>query len=351
MERAANKAARLSQIETLLLSHPEGLLPAEIARRLDVHRSTISRDLADLPKHIYVDDMDGGRWKVDWDAYLVNVRLSLNEAMAVHLATRLLAKWGNRRNHHAGAALRKLGLALKQLAPFISNHLIASAEVMDDEAQHHDPVYLEVLETLTRAWSQKRLVRLWHKHEETGLVFDYRFAPYFIEPYAIGQTTHAIGWREPPQAMRTFKLERIQRIELLDDTYTIPDDFNPRELLAHAWSIWYTEAEPVQVVLKFHPRVARRVQETHWHQNEELIEQPDGYLLWRAWIAEPQEMLPWIRGWGADCEVLEPEVLRDELKAEARRLARMYGWEVHRANPNGQTNDEHRFFDDFFGDV
>jgi len=140
------------------------------------------------------------------------------------------------------------------------------------------------------------------------------FAPYFIEPYAVGQTTHVIGWREPPGAVRTFKVERIQRIELTARSYAIPGDFDPRELLAEAWGIWYTEAEPVEVVLRFHPRVAGRVRETRWHRSEQIEEQPDGSLVWRARVAEPQEMLPWVRGWGADVEVVEPEELRDTLQ-------------------------------------
>jgi len=35
-------------------------------------------------------------------------------------------------------------------------------------------------------------------------------------------------------------------------------------------------------------------------------------------------MVPWIRGWGADVEVVEPEVLREALVKEARRLALVY---------------------------
>jgi CRISPR-associated endonuclease/helicase Cas3 len=155
-------------------------------------------------------------------------------------------------------------------------------------------------------------------------VYEYDFAPYFIEPYAVGQTTHVIGWREPPGAVRTFKLERIQRIELTPQPYTIPEDFDPHEKLADAWGIWYTEAEPVEVVLRFHPRVAHRVQETRWHRNEQTEEQPDGSLIWRAQVAEPQEMLPWIRGWGADVEVLAPGELREALVNETRRLAALY---------------------------
>ena len=322
MERAAGKAERLLQIEALLLEYPDGLSQAEIARRVGVNRSTIYRYLPDLGRFC-VYETDDGRLAIDRDHYLMNVRLTLHESMAVHLAARLMATRTDKQNPHAAGALRKLGLALEKLAPRVAEHLKASAGVMEDQAQRHDPVYLEVLEKLTRAWSDSRVAHLWHRMAD-GRVFDYDFAPYFIEPYAVGQTTHVIGWREPPGALRTFKLERIQRIELTGQTYSIPEDFDPREKLADAWGIWYTEAEPVEVVLRFHPRVAHRVRETQWHRSEQVEEQPDGSLLWRAWVAEPQEMVPWIRGWGADVEVLEPEPLREALVNETRKLAAMY---------------------------
>lgn len=347
MKRAVNKAERLLQIEALLLAHPEGLSQAEIARRIGVHRSTINRYLPDLTERFAIYEEDG-RLFIDRSAYLVKVRFTLHEAMAMHLAARLMATRVDKQNPHAAAVLRKLGLALKRLAPCISKHLQQSADVMDDAARRHDPHFLQVLETLTLAWAEERKVRVWHRHEKTRRVYEYVFAPYFIEPYAIGLTTHVIGWREPPGAVRTFKVERIERAELLRERYTIPDNFDPRELLADAWGIWYTEEEPVEVLLRFHPRVVHRVKETRWHRSEQLEEQPDGSVIWRAQVAEPQEMLPWIRGWGADVEVLAPEELREMMMGEARRIAKVYGWEVHRAAQRYDSDEKHRFFDDFF---
>ncbi len=162
MSRSENKATRLLQLEALLLGHPEGLSQAEIGRRLGVNRSTINRYMPDLPAHVYIDE--DGRWKIDRSAYLINVRLNLHEALAVHLAARLLAACMDRQNPHAATALRKLGVALEGLAPRVSAHLQQSADVMDDAAQRHDPCYLQVLETLTLGWAELRKVRVWHCH-------------------------------------------------------------------------------------------------------------------------------------------------------------------------------------------
>ena len=275
MSRSQKKAERLLQIEALLLAHPEGLTPSELARKLQVNRSTIGRYLPELPKHIYIDNLDSNRWKIDRAGYLVNVRFNLHETLAIHIATRLLA---------------------------------------------------------------------------THTIHQYTFAPYFIEPYAVGQTTHVIGQRTPPGTIRTFKIERIERIEMTTTPFDIPANFNPSHFLANAWGIWYTETEPKQVVLRFSRHVAQRVQETRWHRSQEVAQERDGHLLWRAWVAEPQEMLPWIRGWGADVEIIEPDTLRHKMMGEARQLAQLYGWHTHRGtNTTATTPSLQQTFQDFFG--
>lgn len=325
MSRAQEKAIRLLQIEQLLWAHPEGLTRAEIARRLGVNRSTITKylDTDQLPPGIYEEEDGSKRLKMDKDADLTKASFSLHEVMAIHLATRLLATRTDKQNPHAASALRKLGKALQRLDGNISSHLLRSADMMDEDADFRDPVYLKVLETLTEAWSAGRKVKVQHQMEN-GRIFDYTLAPYFIEPYAVGQTAHVIGWREPPNALRTLKIERIRAAEITRDGYTLPADFDPRGYLRNAWGIWTSDREPVEVVLRFHPRVAMRVRETRWHPSQRLEEQADGALLWRAQVAEPQEMLPWVRGWGADVEVVEPEKLRAVVETEARRLTLLY---------------------------
>lgn len=346
MLRVIVRSGRLRQIESLLLAHPAGLSKAEIARRMGVHRATIGRDIEALSLEVPIVESDDGRLSLNRDDYVTEVRLTIHESLALHLATRLLATRMDRFNPHAAAALRKLGEALRSFSPLVSHHLLMSADVMDSQAQRQDPVYLEVLETLTQAWSQGRKVHVWHRHEG-GRVFEYDLAPYFIEPYAVGRTTHVIGWRVPPGAIRTLKLERIQRIALLaNEGYEIPEDFDPRRMLADAWGIWYSDDEPVEVVLRFHPRVAHRVRETQWHASEQVREETDGSVVWTAHVAEWREMLPWIRGWGENVEAVAPAVLRDTLVGEAKVMAEVYGWHVS----SGRSGDApSTTLADFFG--
>ncbi|MGQ9851037.1 MAG: CRISPR-associated helicase Cas3', partial [Aggregatilineaceae bacterium] len=49
-----------------------------------------------------------------------------------------------------------------------------------------------------------------------------------------------------------------------------------------------------------------------------------GYLLLTLHVADTIDLIPWIRGWGSSCEVLDPPSLRHTIVGEARRLATLY---------------------------
>ena len=319
------KFENLHKLIELLLDHPQGLTKAEIARKLDIHRSTAAE---------YLDSMEGvnapvyeispGRYTIDRDRFEVKISVDMHEALALHLASRLLTTRTDKHNPHAASALRKLGRSLEKLAPLISEHMKRSADVLDADDRRRDPIFMQALETLTRAWSRRRKVRLTHEMED-GSIHSYVFAPYFIEPYAVGHTVHVIGLREPINKIRTFKIERIRTIELLEDSpYEIPATFDPRAQLKDAWGIWFAERAPELVKLHFTRHVAKRVSETVWHHTQNISEQADGSNIWTAQVAEWQEMVPWIRAWGADVEVLEPKELRSALTREAQALAELY---------------------------
>jgi predicted DNA-binding transcriptional regulator YafY len=78
-------------------------------------------------------------------------------------------------------------------------------------------------------------------------------------------------------------------------------------------------------MLRFSPKVTRRVQESVWHPSQTLEIGDDGGCRLRLRVAHPVEMKPFIRGWGPNCEVLAPDWLRAEIAAEMRQAAAVYG--------------------------
>ena len=146
--------------------------------------------------------------------------------------------------------------------------------------------------------------------------------------------------------MRAYKLERIESARITREGYALPPDFPGLDILRNAWSIVLGE-ETVRVALRFSPDVRKRVLETRWHPSQQTSDDPEkpGWLRWQVDVADTLDLLPWIRGWGADCEVLEPKELRETLMGEAKAMAERYGWFVH-SKSSGKAST----LDDFFGD-
>ena len=122
-------------------------------------------------------------------------------------------------------------------------------------------------------------------------------------------------YRKKRRAPRNYRIDRISAVVVLDERFSPPLGASLRKLLGNAWGIW-TSDHPVEVVLRFTPRVAARVISTTWHESQEVRELPDGRVELRLVIAEPTEIRPWILSWGKECEVAAPVSLRDSILAE-----------------------------------
>ncbi|MCL5995410.1 MAG: WYL domain-containing protein, partial [Chloroflexi bacterium] len=171
-------------------------------------------------------------------------------------------------------------------------------------------------------------------------------SPYLIEPSLWSDGAYVIGYSDVTNEVTPFKIERVEHAALTTEPFVIPEAFDEQALLKFAWGIWYGEGEPVTVKLRFAPgEAARRVQESIWHPTQQIEPCDDGGCVWRAEVAEWHEMVPWVRGWGADVEVLEPKALRETLMGEVKVMAERYGWHVY-SHPADQPSST---LDDFFG--
>jgi CRISPR-associated endonuclease/helicase Cas3 len=190
--------------------------------------------------------------------------------------------------------------------------------------QEKDPERIKILEILTQAWVEQYKVRISYQGLKSEGVTNHVISPYFIEPSIWSDSVYVVAHSDTFEKIMPFKIDRVQTAVLSGEPFEVPETFDDQQLLKYAWGIWYGEGEPVPVKLRFSPAVTRRVKESIWHPLEKVTDTEDGGCIWSAEVAEWHEMLPWVRGWGADVEVLEPEGLRNALTREAQALAELY---------------------------
>jgi predicted DNA-binding transcriptional regulator YafY len=311
-----DRTLRLMRELVLFQAVPHGMTSRELAERVGVGQRQAQRDIKALETELEVPFQQiGARWKVLDGYWLSPVSFSLHEAMAMLLSARLMLRFSDRYNGFAAAAYEKVAAVLPEpmKAPVMDAVQVMAGRPPADG-------YMRALAALTTAWAERRQVVVTYTTEDT---FERVLWPLFLEPNATGHGCYLLAWDPKRRSVRSYKLERISGVRLLEERFDPPLGFSVDRHLAHAWGIW-TSRQPVDVVLRFDPVVARRVRETVWHPSQRLEDLPDGGVRLRLLVSEPTEIRHWILGWGRTCTVEAPDSLRESIAEEAAAMAEAY---------------------------
>jgi CRISPR-associated endonuclease/helicase Cas3 len=352
MEDKQTKSLRLLTLYQRFSYKASGYTVRELAKITGAEIRSIQRDILDLQSGIFPLPLvqDGYVWKIDPESHLPlpPIILTREQAVALFIGSRLLSQHSERIAPIAEAAVAKLAQAMPPEVGFFLLQTVPKATTNTDLKSQE--LTQQIFLTLVNGWIEKLKVSCVHETLK-GRSHTYHLAPYIFEPSAVGNAIYVRGQcdEDKPGQLRTLKLDRIRQATLSNESFEVK--LKPADLkLENAWRIWDSDEPPVEVRLRFSKRVLERVKETVWHPNQQVFDLEDGGCEWRAMVAEPGEMRPWIRGWGADCEVLAPVELRAELIREARRLAKLYRVETTSNENLSQEERINRTLKNFFGD-
>ncbi|HSW58636.1 MAG TPA: transcriptional regulator, partial [Dehalococcoidales bacterium] len=318
MERL-KKADRMLKIWFLLRENPLRYTTRDLAEKFEVNVRSIYRDLVTLGNELNVPVyQDRGKWAIDKSCYLPPVRFTVPEALNILLAARLMLRYSHRYDPN-------VDLTFSLLASVLPGALKDEVQKTLDWMRKlpRNEVYFSVLAKLAEAWNNQRRVRITYRSLPAPKPTKRTIEPYSIEPAAAGHSSYVLAYCHQARELRVFKIERIEAIELTDEKYTIPADFNSNRYFRGAWGI--VVEDKVQIVkLKFISDITRLMEEAIWHPSQVLEKQRDGSVIMTLTVFYTYELVTWILGWGEKVEVLEPPELREEVLQTARAMAKIY---------------------------
>ncbi len=308
---------RLHQIVELLLDHPEGLSTNEIAEYFGITRQTALRNINTLSAIGYpIIEIEGGheKYTISRIDYLKNVHLTLAQAWFMYLPLRRIV----RANLHRYSLVRSL---LHRVTTLLYEEI--ADPLIPDESESPNK-YDEIFAKLVQAWHERCYVQIHYKALNSDRPSNFVVAPWWFEPAVWSDAFYLIAEvKQTEPRLTTLKLDRIHAVQLTKEQFERPQGKDIVAKVASAWGIWMG-AEDTKVVLRFNNRQFDRLKETRWHPSEKVTLDSQGAVLWEAYVSEPQEMLPWIRGWGADVEVIAPDNIRQQIANEAEATFRLY---------------------------
>jgi predicted DNA-binding transcriptional regulator YafY len=320
------RADRLVAILLMLQTRGQ-VTAAEVAAELEVSERTARRDLdslgvAGLP--VYSLQGRNGGWRLAGDGRTDLTGLTSAEAQALFLVAGPRATTPELR-----AALRKLVRALPE--PFRERAEAASAAVVHDadgwsgsRTERPVPVHLDAVQT---AVVSGRQIILGYIARE-GL-------PSTRTVHPLGLATKGGSWYlvgDTEAGRRTFRVDRVQSVEITDDPVVRPPDFE----LADAWQMITTEVEQVRMPILVRALVEQRaMQWVRYALGTRLrigMAIEDGRV--EVEIRSPNEhsVAAELAGFGRMVEVLGPVGVRERLEILAAELAGLYSGTAASAN-------------------
>ncbi len=323
-EGSLTRAIRLARIPQYLQSNPKGLSTKELSALCGVCCRTIQRDMNALQSNLKLPiAQEGSRYVLFGDYILPPISFSLYESVALFLASRLAVRQTDESNPHLITALSKMARVL----PYPLDEKVQLSVTLLGKKKSK-PRYINTYEQIAFAWMAQRRVVIDYHSLQSNECRRWLLEPYFMEMTGVGYSSYVIGHavREGKEGIFTFKLERIIKARLMDENFEIPSNVHIEKLLSTSWGVIW--GDDIEVILKFSPKVTRRVKESTWHPSQVITDLPEGGCRLKLKVGSLLEITPWIRSWGPDVEVIEPITLRNEFKKWADQLNKIYNKSV-----------------------
>jgi predicted DNA-binding transcriptional regulator YafY len=130
---------------------------------------------------------------------------------------------------------------------------------------------------------------------------------------------YLVAWSDYQDDVRLFALAGFERIELSDEVFDRPREFDLQVYLSRAFGVYQ---EAVQdVVWRFAPEAAPEARQFLFHPTQVTEDAPDGSLIVRFRAGGMLEMCWHLFRWGDRVEVLAPKALREMYQERLERVS------------------------------
>jgi len=174
--------------------------------------------------------------------------------------------------------------------------------------------FRETIRTLNQAVIERHTVAMRYRTGRTGRRGERELDPYRV--WYRGGGLYVVGLDHRSGEIRTFAVDRIERIALGERRFRVREDFDFDAWVAGAFGVVAEPAIPVRI--RFDRRWATYVAERTWHPSQKIEPRRGGAVELSMEVGGLAELRSWVLSFGAGAEVLDPASLRRDVERELR---------------------------------
>lgn len=183
-----------------------------------------------------------------------------------------------------------------------------------------DPAVAGYLKCLIEAIKIRKVCIVSYEARESKTCKKYR-----IHPLALFESEGGLYcFVEVPRfaSIRILALERMRQLDMLEESFVPPVDFDPERRLSDPFGFIQGEAFTAQLIISMDQ--APYVRDREWPATYRMEDLADGTLRMNFETQDLFGLKRWILGWGADARVESPDWLAAMIHEEAARIIANY---------------------------
>jgi proteasome accessory factor B len=249
-----------------------------------------------------------------------NLQLTEAELFALLVAHKAIAQYhGTEVQKPLESAFRKLTGQLDQSTLYTLGNLDGALSFRPFAPADAD---LATFESLTTALKESRAVTFVYKKLGAKKAQRRHVHPYHLA--CIDNHWYLFAFDVDRQAIRTFSLTRLSRLDVTRQKFTRRQDFNADEYLRGSFQV-FKGGGNYEVVIVFDDWATDLLRGRKWHASQEMTDLPNGESRLRLRLNNLEEVESWIMSWGIHATVIAPTELRERILNTLEAMLPHYG--------------------------
>lgn len=314
---------RIIQIDKWIRS---GCFPSvqQMEEEYGVSKRTILRDIEFLKDRynapVVADRTRKGYYYTDPTFMIQNVLLTEGDLFTVSTVMPLMEQY---KNTPLEASFKNI---MSKIAEMLPNQVTVDTSFLNkDICFISDPlpkIEENVFNSIFKAVKIRQVVTFGYKSVGSS---DYKFKT-FNSYHVLCQkgNWYILGYDHGANNTRVYALSRMKDIKFTGESFEFPKDFDVSKHVDLSFGIWNNKEEPVEYELLFNSGTANYILEREWHKDQKVEQKEDGSVVLRFKSNQRQQIFSWVLGFGTAVTVINPSTLKEELKAEIKKLAEKY---------------------------
>ena len=210
----------------------------------------------------------------------------------------------------------------------MSQSLDTSRELQDQILYEPIPAGTEYLTTIVEAMREKQKLHVAHlRFDSTEAPHEFLLAPLCLKVFK--QRWYVLGFVEdidnlhntPKDEPRIYALDRVQFVKCTDKPFKQPKKFNPKAYFSGYYGVFCGKQYTPEIIrARVVPIAAKFLRSLPLHHSQKEIEP----CVFEWFVAPTLDFIQQLRTYGSELEILHPQSLREQFKAELEQQLALY---------------------------